>query len=71
MLEINQDQWIRLLDNVNQLNSDYTSLSISLAVLSEKVANIEKLGWFLIFTSLALVIERAWKNIMYYKRNNK
>jgi len=73
MLEVSQEQLSLLLKNVDRLNQDFTEISINLAVLTSRFDAMEWYFRLVVGGIVILILERAWKNVMYVKngKNNQ
>lgn len=68
-MQITPEQFSEMTKHIEVLNSDFTEISISLAILGERVDWIYKILWVIIATSVGAFITNIWQLIKW--RNHK
>lgn len=67
-MQITPEQLTDVLKHIAQLNDDYTKMSVSVAVLAERVDWIYKILWVIITTSVGAFITNVWQLIKWRDR---
>ena len=68
-MEITSEQLTEALQHIARLNDDYTKISISLAVLTERVDWIYRILWVIIASSVGAFITNIWQLFKWKDRN--